>query len=96
MHCPVCRADNNKGPACRRCRADLSLLFQLEEQRARLLRQARQVAVRANWVEATRLAEQVHALRRDADSGQLLAICRLMQRQFPEAWVNYCNEKQIN
>lgn len=33
MRCPVCRAENDRGPNCRRCRADLSLLFALEKQR---------------------------------------------------------------
>ena len=43
MICPVCRATNDQGPQCRRCKADLGLLFRLEAQRkreavARLLR----------------------------------------------------------
>ena len=40
MHCPVCKADNSQGPQCRRCKADLSLLFALEEQRRRTLAEA--------------------------------------------------------
>ena len=40
MRCPVCKADNAQGLQCRRCKADLALLFQLEEQRARALEQA--------------------------------------------------------
>ena len=34
MRCPVCTAESDTGPSCRRCRADLSLLFRLEEERA--------------------------------------------------------------
>ena len=34
MQCPVCKADNAQGPLCRRCKADLSLLFRLEARRA--------------------------------------------------------------
>lgn len=30
--CPCCRAANASGPQCRRCKADLGLLFALEEQ----------------------------------------------------------------
>ena len=37
MRCPVCRAEVEQGPNCRRCRADLAMLFTLEEQRARAL-----------------------------------------------------------
>jgi hypothetical protein len=35
MRCPVCRAEVEQGPQCRRCRADLSLLFALDRQRRR-------------------------------------------------------------
>ena len=38
--CPVCRAANHQPPACRRCRADLSLLWQVREQAARELTKA--------------------------------------------------------
>ena len=30
IRCPVCKAENSQGPTCRRCKADLSLLFRLE------------------------------------------------------------------
>jgi hypothetical protein len=86
MRCPVCRADSNEGPSCRRCRADLSLLFQLEEARAKLLRRAGQQAARGNWTELTRLAEKAHFLRRDTDSARLAAIGWLMQAAFDRAW----------
>src|SRR5262249_17865113 len=33
MRCPVCKAENAQGPACRRCKADLSLLFAVEARR---------------------------------------------------------------
>jgi hypothetical protein len=37
MRCPVCKADNAQGPQCRRCKADLTVLFDLEAaRRARL------------------------------------------------------------
>jgi hypothetical protein len=85
MRCPVCRVDNNEGPNCRRCRADLSLLFQLEAHRGHLMQRAQQHALRADWAEATRLAAQAHALRKDSDSGRLIAICHLMQSQFAQA-----------
>jgi len=33
LRCPVCRAENSTGSACRRCRADLSLLAAVEDRR---------------------------------------------------------------
>ena len=33
LRCPVCRAENTTGPACRRCRADLTLLIAVEARR---------------------------------------------------------------
>ena len=41
MRCPVCRAENDQGPQCRRCRADLGLLFGLEKRRRQALDAAR-------------------------------------------------------
>ena len=38
MKCPVCRAENDQGPQCRRCKADLALLFTLADQRRSALR----------------------------------------------------------
>src|SRR5262249_2963444 len=89
MRCPVCRADNNEGPNCRRCRADLSLLFELEEARARLLQRAAQQATPGNWVGVACLAENAHSLRRDTDSARLAAIAWLMQARFDRAWELY-------
>ena len=37
MLCPACKADNAQGPACRRCKADLSPLWALEARREALL-----------------------------------------------------------
>src|SRR4051812_45501243 len=79
MRCPVCRAENPEGPNCRRCRADLSLLFALEERHAQLLREARRQAAAGDWPAAARQAEQAHALRRDAEAARLAAVAALMQ-----------------
>ncbi len=45
LRCPVCKAENTAGPACRRCRADLSLLVAVEARRDFHLSLAR-VAIR--------------------------------------------------
>jgi hypothetical protein len=89
MRCPVCRADNNEGSNCRRCRADLSLLCQLEARRTELLRQAHQHAALQNWPHVSRLAREAHALRRGSDSTQLAAIAALMEGGMTKAWEHF-------
>lgn len=69
--CPCCKAANDAGPACRRCKADLSLLFQLEADRAALM--------------AAGEFEAAHALRRGDDSRRMIAATRLIQRDFAGA-----------
>ena len=89
MRCPACAADNAQGPQCRRCRADLALLFNLDEQRGRLLDVARGELARGRTPEALRAAERAHELRRDEESRRLLAVCQLLQRNFAAAWRVY-------
>jgi hypothetical protein len=94
MLCPVCRADNADGPHCRRCRADLSLLFDLEEQRTDLLHQCAEQANLGNWPEVFHRAEQAHGLRHGDDSLSWQALARLMQRDFAGAWHCYQSARQ--
>jgi hypothetical protein len=89
LRCPVCRADHATGPQCRRCRADLSLLFALEDQRAQLLAAAHAAVVRAEGGEAVRLAEAAKQLRDGEDVRRLLALGHLLQRDFTAAWRAY-------
>jgi hypothetical protein len=89
LTCPVCRARVEQGPQCRRCRADLSLLFALAEQRGRTLAAASAHAARGEWYEALTLAEGAAALRGGGDVGCLLAVARLLRRDFPGAWQAY-------
>lgn len=89
MQCPVCRAANDQGPACRRCKADLRLLFDLDEQRRRLLSAAQQALAAGNASAAVTSAEKAHGLRRDDESQCLMAVCYLLQRNFAAAWRVY-------
>lgn len=89
MNCPVCKASNDIGPQCRRCKADLSLLFALEDQRGQALAAAYRAAAKGQWRRVTTLVEGVEELRRDAEAGRLLAISYLMQRDFARAWEQY-------
>jgi hypothetical protein len=89
MRCPVCKADNEGGPQCRRCRADLSLLFALEERRRQALAEASRCAARGQWPQMLARAEEAHRMRRDEDSRRLLALARLLTRDFAGAWRCY-------
>jgi len=86
MRCPVCRAENEAGPQCRRCRADLELLFELEAQRRCVLDAAYRCLVEGKWRRARALAEGTRALRDDAEARRLAAVAALLCRDFTSAW----------
>ena len=89
IRCPACRAENAQGPTCRRCKADLSLLFQLEEQRRRALAEAQRLLAVGRTDEADALAEEADWMRSDEESRRLRAMTRLMRRDFAGAWACY-------
>jgi len=91
IRCPACRAENPGGPQCRRCRADLSLLLRLEEQRAKALATAAQCVAQGDGSAAARLAGHAHWLRRGDDSARLLALGRLLRRDFAGAVKASCD-----
>jgi hypothetical protein len=85
LRCPVCRAENSQGPTCRRCKADLTLLFALEQRRAALIARARSHLEAARWEEARRAALWADHLRQDEEAKQLLALAALGRGDFREA-----------
>lgn len=87
--CPVCRAENTSGPGCRRCRADLTLIFDLQLHHDELLTRAKQFAAAGNWPEVVAIAEQAVNLRKDSASLQVAAIGWLMLGDYPRAWKCY-------
>jgi hypothetical protein len=91
MRCPVCRAENDEGPQCRRCRTDLSLLFALEEQRNHALGVAYQFLRLGKFRHALAIAAGVEALRTDEDSRRLRAVVYLLERDYAGAWDCYQN-----
>jgi hypothetical protein len=93
IRCPACKADNAQGPACRRCKADLTLLFALEARRAALLEQARADAGAGRWAQAYVAASEADALRQGEDSARLVAVMALMCRDFHQAWRSYLRGK---
>jgi len=89
MQCPVCKATNDQGPQCRRCRADLSLLYQLEDQRRQAVAEACRAAGRGQWGRALALAEGADALHSDQGSRGLVRAIRLLKRDYRGAWRDY-------
>jgi hypothetical protein len=86
LRCPVCKAENTQGPVCRRCKADLSMLFALEEKRSRALTAARAALAERRWEEARTAAKMADHLRRDDETKELLAVTALVCGDFYEAW----------
>ena len=91
LQCPVCRARVEQGPQCRRCRADLELLFTLDEQRQNALDGAYRQAAQGRWQRALAIALGVEALRDGDDVRHLLAIACLLRRDYAGAWQWYAH-----
>lgn len=86
MRCPVCNVQVETGPACRRCRADLSMLFRLEDERASLCASALQAIKLGQGKKAVRVASAIAALRPGADATRLCALGLLLQRDYVGAY----------
>jgi hypothetical protein len=96
MRCPVCKADNVQERACRRCKADLSLLWEVEERRAALLASARHrlagLEVLETGVDGDPAGEHAAAagrLRAGVDALRVTAMSKLLGRDFAGAWRAY-------
>ncbi len=85
MRCPVCRAENGMDTACRRCKADLSLLIAIEQSRSTALAESAFAAQHFDGESALHHAEKAHHLRADRDSWRRLAIAHLLRRDFERA-----------
>ena len=81
MRCPVCKAQVDSA-TCRRCRADLTLLFRLEEERGRLGADAAYALLLGQAQEALTAAGAMESLRPGADALRLRALALLLQRDF--------------
>jgi hypothetical protein len=85
LRCPVCKAENAQGTTCRRCKADLSMLFALERKRERAIIAARVELTAGRWSEARAQARTADHLRHDEESQELLALTALLCGDFHEA-----------
>lgn len=89
LSCPCCRAANDTGPACRRCKADLSLLFAVADRRGFLVSEARKLAAKGKFAEALRSLEEAAALRAGDDVRRLSAAVRLLAGDYAAALAAY-------
>ena len=87
--CPCCRAVNDTGPTCRRCKADLSALFALESHREFLLTESRRLSRLEQFADALAAVDQAQSLRAGTDTRQLRAALLLLNRDYSSAWSAY-------
>ena len=76
--CPVCRARVETGPLCRRCKADLSLLFDLERTRRMKLNEALTALKHQDLLGADALLAEIDWMRSDQESRRALAVLSLL------------------
>jgi hypothetical protein len=94
LRCPVCRADNSAPPACRRCKADLSMLWTVEAERADRLRRAA-AAVRTGMLdEAVEELDMAEELRQGDDVRRLRACVHLLAGDYEAALDGYQTTKR--
>ena len=74
---------------CPVCKADLAALFDLEARRRARLDAARGHLALGRLPEALAAAAEADWMRRDAESRRLLAVARLLNRDFAGAWECY-------
>ncbi len=86
LKCPVCRALVEQGPHCRRCRANLTMLFTIEEQRAGALSDAGRSLQAGRFEEARCRLDEAEKLRPGPEVQRLRALLLLLQRDFVGAW----------
>lgn len=87
--CPCCKAVNEAGPVCRRCKADLGLLFQLEANRESLLNRAKSLAQNGELAESLDAVRKARELRRGEDAQRLRVAVLLLARDFSGALAAY-------
>jgi hypothetical protein len=85
LRCPTCGARQAPSDTCRRCKSDLRLLVAALETYEEH-RRAALADLDAGRVDAAlRHARRCHELRPGPDSHRLLAVCRLLRGDWPEA-----------
>jgi hypothetical protein len=85
LNCPVCRAENTTGPACRRCRADLSLIMAVEARRDHHIATARSAMRDGRFDDALDELSKAEELHSAGDIRQMRACVYLLAGDFPAA-----------
>lgn len=83
--CPCCKAANTAGPACRRCKADLTLLFAVAAEHEALVAAASAELAAGDGPGAAELLDRALELRRTPEAVRLRAAAALVGRDFPAA-----------
>lgn len=96
LTCPVCRAGNDAGPNCRRCKADLSLLFAVDAEREARLAAAREALAQGQPILASQQVRQAEDLRHGPDAAKLGAVLALLRRDFSEAWRQFHRARKLS
>jgi hypothetical protein len=84
--CPVCRATNDQPPVCRRCKADLALLWSVAQQHDRHVAAARLALRRRDLALAAEHLHDAESLQTGPELHQLRAVLHLLRRDFTSAW----------
>jgi hypothetical protein len=85
IRCPVCRADNTIPPACRRCRADLSLLWALEARRESLVAVAKTAVEAGQFDHALDELVEAEELRAGTEIRRMRACVAVLRGDFESA-----------
>src|SRR5262245_35134361 len=85
LSCPGCRAENTTGPACRRCRADLSLLMAVAARRDHHVSTARAAILDGRFDDALEELSRAEELQSGAPLRQIRACVYLLAGDFPAA-----------
>jgi hypothetical protein len=85
----VLQGEQRRRPACRRCKADLSLLFAADADAAALLARARDALAAGAFADADRLTQESAAVRRTPDALRVRACARLLAGRFADALAAY-------
>jgi hypothetical protein len=86
VNCPCCRASNEVAPNCRRCSADLSLLFQLETEREALLATAGFALRNGRAADVLATIATVESIRPGSDVNRIKALAHLVAGDYPQAY----------
>ncbi len=93
IDCPLCQASNTQSP-CRRCKADLHLLFAVASQQRQQLHQARQALRQGQLDRAKQTLIAAASLWRNAETVRLQSLVALLEGDFGKAWVDYTRWRQ--